>query len=151
MNSAQEGTQALLTLKQLPPRAVFQDLFAVRAQASLSAAAAVAGCAADNDVLLSGVREVQQLTSAALGQPLFSKHQLAKLCQVCLTLTLLHCMGSVVLAESGFCDLGLSMTGCQVQLASGVVCVLLDACTSGLAETEAKQHEWCRNIFAATV
>ena len=85
MNSAREGTRALDTLKKLPPRLIFQDLFAVKARTSLSAAAAAAGSAADNDVLLSGVTEVQQLTSAALGQSSLSKHQLTKLCQVCLT------------------------------------------------------------------
>lgn len=102
---AQEGTQALDTLKQLPPRAVFQDLFAVKAQTSLLAATAVAGSAADNHVLLSGVREVQQLTSAVLGQPSLSKPQLTKLCQVCLTMALLvfdfGCVGSVVLVDCG--------------------------------------------------
>ena len=108
---AQEGTQALHTLKELPPRAVFQDMFAVKAQASLSAAAAVAGSAVDNGVLLSGVREVQQLTNAALSHPLLSKHQLTKVCQVCLTFTLLRYLGSVMLADSGSHDLGLSMTG----------------------------------------
>lgn len=87
MNIAREGTRALDTLKKLPPRLIFQDLFAVKARTSLSAAAAAAaaGSAADNDVLLSGVTEVQQLTSAALGQSSLSKHQLTKLCQVCLT------------------------------------------------------------------
>lgn len=79
---AQQGTQALNTLKELPPRVVFQDLFAVKAQASLTAAAAAAGSTADKVVLVSGVREVHQLTTAALAQPLLSKHQLTKLCQV---------------------------------------------------------------------
>lgn len=80
---AQQGIQALDTLKQLVPRAVFQDLFAVKAQASLSAAAAVADSAADNAVLQSDVREVQQLTNATVSQhALLSKHQVAKLCQV---------------------------------------------------------------------
>lgn len=82
VDTAQQGIQALDTLKQLMPRAVFQDLFAVKAQASLSAAAAAADSAADNAVLQSGVREVQQLTNASLSQPLLSKHQLTKLCQV---------------------------------------------------------------------
>lgn len=86
---ARQGSEALATLKQLPPRMIFQDLFAVKAQVSLSAAAAAAGCAADNDVLLSGVREVQRLTDAALSQPSLSRHQLTKLCQVCL-LTTVH-------------------------------------------------------------
>lgn len=91
MDTAQQGSQALATLKDLPPRTIFQDLFVAKAQASLSAAAAAAGCASDNDVLLSGVREVQHLTEAALSQPSLSKHQLTKLCQVRLPPTPRHC------------------------------------------------------------
>ena len=85
-----QGNQALNMLKGLTPRAVFQQLFAVKALMSLSAAAAVAGSATDNDVLLSGVREVQQLVNAELSQPLLSKHQLTKLCQVCAPCCLPH-------------------------------------------------------------
>ena len=83
-HSAQQGSQAMESLKQLSPRIVIQQLFAVKAQMSLAAAAGVASRAPDNTVLLSGVREVQQLTDAALRQPVLSKHQLAKLCQVSL-------------------------------------------------------------------
>lgn len=88
---ARQGSAALALLKQLPPRMIFQDLFAVKAQASLAAAAAAAGCATDNDVLLSGVREVQRLTDAALSPPSLSRHQLTKLCQVWLLTTVNKC------------------------------------------------------------
>ena len=98
-----QGDHALDALKGLLPRTVFQQLFAVKAQMSLSAAAAVACSAADNDVLLSGVREVQQLVNAELSQPLVSKHQLTRLCQVCDLLLpgtklLFHCLWTIAVA-----------------------------------------------------
>ena len=71
-------------LQKLVPRQVFEELFAVRACTSLARAASEAAQADDNNVLLSGVREVDSLTQTALSQPSLGKHQLARLCQVSL-------------------------------------------------------------------
>ena len=67
----------------MSPRQIFEQLFRVQACVSLSEAEAMARKADDAHVLLSGVREVEHLTHAALSQPVLSKHQLTRLCQVC--------------------------------------------------------------------
>ena len=81
--TVQQGSQALDSLRKMPPRQIFEQLFRVKACVSLSEAAAMARKADDTHVLLSGVREVEHLTHTALSQPVLSKHQLTKLCQVC--------------------------------------------------------------------
>ena len=78
----QQGWLSLQALQKLAPRQVFEELFAVKACTSLARAAAEAAQADDNQVLLSGVREVDSLTQTALSQPSLGKHQLARLCQV---------------------------------------------------------------------
>ena len=80
--SAKQGAAALQALQQLAPRQVFEELFAVEAYNSLRSAAAAARQADDNSVLLSGLREVEGLTSSALNQLPLTRHQLTKLCQV---------------------------------------------------------------------
>lgn len=136
MDIAQEGTRALDTLKELPPRLVFKDLFAVKAQTSLSAAAAAAGSAADNGVLLSGVSEVQQLTSAALGQPSLSKHQLTKLCQVCLALTFAALHGKCIISPAYL----------AANSNPHILLSVLDACTSVADVTDGTERNWCGEI-----
>lgn len=114
----EEGSDALHRLQKLPPRLVFQDLFTVKALHSLAAASAVASKADDNNVLVSGVREVEHLTTAALSQATLSKHQLTKLCQVCLC-----CMKHAYdVTGLDFCALGPYLAGAVAQeLHDGVV------------------------------
>ena len=83
--TAQQGSQALDSLRKMLPRQIFEQLFRVMVCVSLSEAGAMTRKADDTHVLLSGVREVEHLIQTALSQPVLSKHQLTKLCQVCTT------------------------------------------------------------------
>ena len=84
-DAVQQASQALNKLKLLAPRLIFQDLFAALAWSSVAAGAAAAAVAAaeDSHMLITGVRQVEQLLQSALAQPCLSRSQLHKLCQVC--------------------------------------------------------------------
>lgn len=77
-----KGSQGLNRLKALPPRLVFDNLFAALATSGLEAAAAAAVGPGGSEVLVTGVRQVEELTKAAFCQPTLSRSQLTKLCQV---------------------------------------------------------------------